>query len=134
MKKHKFLNDATYLPVTMTQFQALVNELLVPLNEVAQLHCTEESKGFNGDYMAQILMSAIHAYKHETGLVYKSELFESCINRISCHVTFHAVEEIRKRLSPEKASDPELNNPETDNPAPIQGEAHQEETPQAAQS
>jgi hypothetical protein len=134
VKKHKFLNDATYFPVTMQQFQALTNELLVPLNEVAQLHCTEDSKGFNGDYMAQIVMSAIHAYKHEVGILYKSELFESCINRISCHVTFHAVEEIRKRLNPEKAADPELTNPETDNPAPIQGESSPEETPQAAQS
>lgn len=134
MKKHKFLNDATYLPVTMEQFQALTNELLVPLNEVAQLHCTDSSKGYNGDYMAQIVMSAIHAYKHEVGIVYKSELFESCINRISCHVTFHAAEEIRKRLSPDKAADPELTNPEIDNLEPIQGEAHPEETPQAAQS
>ena len=99
VKKHKFLNDATYMPITMDQFQALTNELLVPLNEVAKLHCTEDSKGFNGDYMAQIVMSAIHAYKHEVGVIYKGELFESCINRISCHVTFHAVEEIRKRLS-----------------------------------
>lgn len=128
MKKHKFLNDATYLPVTMDQFQELTNELLVPLNEIARPNF------LSGDYFAQILMSAIHAYKHEVGIVYKSELFESCVNRISCHVTFHAVEEIRKRLDPAKAADPELNSPETDNPAPIQGEAHSQETPQAAQA
>lgn len=133
MKKHKFLNDATYMPVTMQQFQALTNELLTPLNEVAQLYCTEDSKGFNGDYMAQIVMSAIHAYEHKVGIVYKSELFESCVNRISCHVTFHAVEEIRKRLDPVQAADPELNNPETDNPVPIQGEPPSAEVPQAAQ-
>jgi hypothetical protein len=134
MKKHKFLNDATYLPVTMEQFQALVNELLVPLNEVAQLHCTEGAKGYNGDYLAQIVMGAIHAYKHEVGIVYKTELFESCVNRISCHVTYHAVQEIQGRLDPQKAADPELNDPEDDNPAPIQGEAHSEEPSQVAQS
>ena len=134
MKKHKFLNDATYLPVTMAQFEALTNELLVPLNEVAQLHCTEGNKGYNGEYLAQIVMSAIHTYKHEVGIIYKSELFESCINRISCHVTFHAVEQIKERLNPQKAADPELNNPEIDNPEPILGEANPEEPPQAAQS
>lgn len=134
MKKHKFLNDATYLPVTMKQFEALTNELLVPLNEVAQLHETGDNQGFTGEYMAQIVMSAIHAYKHEVGIIYKSQLFESCVNRISCHVTFHAVEEIRKRLNPEKAADPEASSPEIDNLAPIQGEVPADETPQAAQS
>lgn len=127
MKKHKFLNDATYLPVTMGQFEALTNELLTPINELCRPNF------LSGDYFAQILMSAIHAYKHEIGIVFKSELFESCINRISCHVTFHAVEEIRKRLDPTKAQDPELNNPEIDNPEPIQGEAHSEQTLQTAQ-
>jgi hypothetical protein len=135
MKKHKFLNDATYLPVTMEQFQALVNELLVPLNEIAQLHCTDQSKGYNGDYMAQIVMSAIHAYKHEIGIVYKSELFESCVNRISCHVTFHVVEEVKKRLQPQqKDADASLADPEADNPEPVQGEDHSEEAPKVAQS
>jgi len=128
MKKHKFLNDATYLPVTMSQFEALTNELLTPLNELARPNF------LSGDYFAQILMSAIHAYDHKTGIVYKSELFEGCVNRISCHVTFHAVEEIRKRLDPAKAQDPELSDPETDNPLPIQGEDHSDQTQKVAQS
>lgn len=128
MNKYRPVKDATYLPVTMGQFQELTNELLVPINELCRPNF------LSGDYFAQILMSAIHAYKHETGIVYKSELFESCVNRISCHVTFHAVEEIRKRLNPEKAADPEANNPETDNPAPITGEPHPEQAPQASQA
>lgn len=123
MNKYRPVKDATYLPVTMDQFQELTNELLTPINELCRPNF------LSGDYFAQILMSAIHAYDHKTGMVYKSELFESCVNRISCHVTFHAVEEIRKRLSPDKATDPEV-----DNPAPVVGEAHQEETLQTAQS
>lgn len=128
MKKQKFVQDATYLPVTMSQFEELTNELLAPINELCRPNF------LSGDYFAQILMSAIHAYPHKQGLVFKSELFESCVNRISCHATFHAVEEIKKRLSPAKADAPEANDPETDNPQPIEAETPAQTQAQASQS
>ena len=52
----------------------------------------------DADYTAQVLMSAIHALDHKHGYVKKSDLFQSCINRISCHVTYHAVQEIQARI------------------------------------
>ncbi len=95
-----FKNDSTYMPVTMQQFESLTNEILTEINKITAMGTKdgEAPSSLNADYAAQILMSALHAYKHETGLVSKIELFESCINRISCHVTYHAVNEIQERL------------------------------------
>lgn len=76
----------------MEQFEALTNEMVEAVNKVVAPHF------LSGDYVAQVLMAAIHAYDHKIGVVQKYELFESCINRISCHATFHAVDEIQKRL------------------------------------
>jgi hypothetical protein len=95
MEKTTFSKNETYLPVTMLQFEDLVNEVLDAVNKVTA------PNALNADYMAQILMSAIHALDHKHGIVKKSDLFESCINRISCHVTYHAVEEIQKKLKAE---------------------------------
>lgn len=126
MEKYKFINNVTHLPVTMQQFEDLTNEILVGINELCRPHF------LSSDYMAQILMSAIHALDHKHGYVSKADLFESCVNRISCHITYHAVEEIKKKLNPQKAADPEANNPEIDNPEPILAEVTTEEAPQAA--
>lgn len=87
-----FAEDKTYLPVTMKQFEDLTNEVLLAINQVTAPH------NLDADYTAQILMSAIHALDHKHGLVSKKDLFESCINRISCHVTYHAVQEIQARM------------------------------------
>jgi hypothetical protein len=94
----RFENDEIFLPVTMQQFENLTNEILVNVNKVC------DPNFLNADYLAQILMSAIHAMDHKHGLASKTALFESCINRISCHITFHAVEEIRKRLTKNEES------------------------------
>ncbi len=98
MTTQKFEENETYLPVTMQQFESLTNEVLTKVNEVCNPHF------LNADYMAQILMSAIHALDHKHGLVKKSDLFESCINRISCHITYHAVQEIQAKLKREAGS------------------------------
>jgi hypothetical protein len=84
----------------MAQFQDLTNEILEAINKVCTPHFLD------ADYTAQILMSAIHALDHKHGHVKKTDLFDSCINRISCHVTYHAVQEIQTRL---KAKDAEKN-------------------------
>lgn len=101
-----FAEDDTYLPVTMKQFEELTNEILTSINQVTAPHALD------ADYTAQILMSAIHAYDHKHGLVSKKELFESCINRISCHVTYHAVQEIQNRMKT-KQDETKANNPES---------------------
>jgi hypothetical protein len=97
MIKQEFEDDETYLPVTMQQFENLTNEILTAVNAVCDPHF------LNADYMAQILMSAIHSYDHKLGILKKSELFENCINRISCHITFHAVEQIQNKMKLEEA-------------------------------
>lgn len=105
--------DEINLPVTMQQFEDLTNEILVAINQVAA------PNALDADYTAQILMGAIHALDHKHGYVKKSELFESCINRISCHVTYHAVQEIQTRLKAKAAQAPTSDNP-TDNVIPIE--------------
>lgn len=101
MNKYEFKENETYMPVTMQQFQDLTNEVLVAINKVTAPH------SLDAEYAAQILMSALHAYDHKFGVVKKSELFESCINRISCHVTYHAVQQIQEKLKAANA-DPAL--------------------------
>lgn len=91
-KRQTFKQNETYLPVTMEQFQTLTNEMLTAINTHTNPHFID------ADYTAQILMSAIHAMDHKFGWIKKSDLFDSCMNRISCHVTYHAVQEIQTRL------------------------------------
>lgn len=93
------------MPVTMQQFEDLTNEILIEVNKITA------PNALDADYMAQILMSAIHAYDHKDGIVLKTHLLESCINRISCHVTYHAVEEIKNRLQNKEGT---LQSPSTD--------------------
>lgn len=92
MNKVTFTPDETYLPVTMQQFEDLTNEILTAVNKHTQ------PSNLDADYMAQILMSAIHSFPHTNGFVKKTDLFENCMNRISCHITYHAVEQIQNRL------------------------------------
>lgn len=99
MKLHTFKIDKIYLPVTMQQYEDLTNEILAAVNKVMAPHFCE------ADYLSQVLMSGIHALKHERGIVTKSELFETCINRISCHVTYHVVEEIQKKIKAKQIAD-----------------------------
>lgn len=96
MNKAKFKHEGTYLPVSPDQFQSLANELLVEMNKVAHPHF------FDGEYFAQVLMHAIHARSKKDGYVRKSDLFNECINRISCHVTFNLSEEIQARIKAKK--------------------------------
>lgn len=91
-----------YLPVTMQQFETLTNEILAEVNQLSDPHFLD------ANYMAQVLMGAIHAYDHKVGMVNKSELIESCVNRISCHVTYHAVQEIQNKLKMEAGMKPSL--------------------------
>ena len=103
-----FQEDETYLPVTMQQWENLTNEILTEFNKLADPHF------LNGDYFSQILMSAIHAYDHKVGWVSKSELFDSCVNRISCHVTYSAVQAIQARIKAEGGIKPQLVESEDD--------------------
>lgn len=108
-KKVTFKDNDTYLPVTMQQFETLTNEILTEINKVCAPHFLDS------DYAGQILMSAIHALDHKHGRVSKLALFEGCINRISCHVTFHAVQEIQTRMKAKAAANGEtldVVNPE----------------------
>lgn len=108
----ELIEDQTYMPVTMKQFEDLTNEILVEVNKVCDPHF------LNAEYMAQILMSALHSYDHKIGIVNKYDLFINCINRISCHVTFHAVEEIRRKLQAEEAKQKAMNGEAHLSPVP----------------
>lgn len=100
--------DKGYLPVTMQQFEELTNEILSEINNLCAPHFLD------ANYVAQVLMGAIHAYDHKVGWVSKSELFDSCVNRISCHVTFHAVQEIQAKIKAESGIKPTLVESEDD--------------------
>ena len=76
MIKPTFENDETYLPITMVQFETLANEILTEINKLVTPHF------LTGDYVAQIMMSAIHSMPHTIGTVKKSELFDSCVDQI----------------------------------------------------
>lgn len=99
MEPITFATDEAYFPCTMQQFEDLTNEVLTAINVVVAPHF------LTGDYVAQVLMSALHAIDHKHGIIKKSELFLSCVNRIGCHVTFHAVEEIQRKLKEQHAKD-----------------------------
>lgn len=110
MKKITFKENDTNLPLTMDQFEALTNEMVAQVNKLCDPHFLK------GDYVAQVLMSAIHALDHKIGFVKKNELFAAVLNRISCHVTYHAVNEIQAALKEkelaEKAAGIEAGNAE----------------------
>jgi hypothetical protein len=88
----RFVHDRTNKPMTMQQFQDLTNEILVELNKLTVPHMLD------ADYVAQVLMSALHGTKMETGFISKYALYESCIHRISSHLTYDAVQEIQARI------------------------------------
>lgn len=89
--------EYTFLPITMGQFEALTNEILGWVNAVANPK-GDEDKNFDAEYFAQILTSAIHALDKKLGKIKKRDLFEACLNRISCHVTYHVTQEIQERI------------------------------------
>lgn len=99
--KHTFKEDMAAMPITYPQFEALTNELLTEINKYADPHFLE------ANYFSQIVMNAIHAYDHKIGFISKSEVLSSCINRVSCHVTYAAVAEIQKKqnMQPDEESD-----------------------------
>jgi len=85
MKKVKFKENETYLPVTMEQWADLVNEFLTKFNEVAA------PKFLVAGAMEELLMQAIYHLDHDKGIILKDKLFEGCINRLSCHLTYNSV-------------------------------------------
>ena len=109
----RFVHDRTHLPVTMQQFQDLTNEILVEINKLTAPHMLD------ADYLAQVLMSAIHATKGEIGFISKYAMFESCVHRISCHLTYDAVQEIQKRIK-------EKNKPEDITVVPAEPNSEEE--------
>ena len=106
----KFKNNEMYLPVTAKQFEDLTNELLLVANEVSA------PESFSADYFAQILMSQIHSMKHDFGYVKKSALFEGCINRISCHLTYNIVQDLQAKLKAAAGEKPDANTASTEAP------------------
>ncbi len=93
MSTSKFKNNRIFMPVTLKQFEDLTNEMLTAINELTK------PNNLDADYMGQIVMSALHGQKSNQGYVFKHTLFEDCVNRVSRHVTWFAVEEIKKRLA-----------------------------------
>jgi hypothetical protein len=93
-----FASDDTYLPVTTQQFQDLTNEILAEVNKLT------DPNFLDAEYMAQILVAVIHGLKREQGIVNKTTLFQTCVNRISCQLTFNINQEIQARIK-QKAKD-----------------------------
>jgi hypothetical protein len=97
MTKQEFVEDETYLPVTMKQFEALTNEMLTALNVLSSPQLMDP------ETMAQYVHASIHHIDHSTGIIKKSELFEACVNRISNNLTFKIAEGIHSKREAEKA-------------------------------
>lgn len=109
----RFAHDRTHFPMTMEQFQDLTNELLVELNQLTAPYALD------ADYVAQVLMSALHGTKADIGFLSKYAIYESCIHRISSHLTYDAVQAIQARIK-------EKNKPE--DIATVPAEPNSEET------
>lgn len=92
--------SAQYLPVTAQQFEDLTNGILVQLNALSEPH------KFEANYVAQVVMSAVHALPHTQGLVAPNEIFDSVLNRISCHLTYNIVQDIQAKLKMEQSAAP----------------------------
>lgn len=91
------------LPITMPQFEKIVNEVVNELNQL-----TAPDGKLDGNYVAQVVMQVIHGLDHKIGRISKTDLLNGCINRISNNVTFYAVEAMRQRLEEQlKAKQPE---------------------------
>lgn len=115
-KAGSFKDNDIFLPITMQQFQDLTNEIMTEMNVVAAPNFTK------GDYVAQLVMSTLHALDHKNGRTKKSEIFLSCVNRMSCHVTYAAVQEIQRRLKEETEAAEALGE-ETGTPLEPEAEA-----------
>jgi hypothetical protein len=86
-----------YFPVTMQQFENIVNEMLAEINNLMTPYYA------SSDYMAQIVMSALHSMDRKESVFKKQELFDRCVHNVSNHVTHGAVEAIQQRLALEAA-------------------------------
>jgi hypothetical protein len=113
MQRYEFKDDETYLPATLEQFQSLTNEMVEAMNVLIAPNT------LTYDYMAQMLNSAIHSYDHKIGVVSKQALFENCLNRISCHITFYEVERIQQRLNEENQKKLEEGKDEEESPETV---------------
>ena len=107
----RFERDQTYLPVTVEQFQDLTNELLKEFNALTAPNFV------TADFFSQVLMAAIHALDHKIGFYSKSSLFDACVNRVSCNMTYQVVQEIQARLKAEQGMKPTLVPEVPDEPA-----------------
>jgi hypothetical protein len=96
------------LPVSLSQFETLVNELLVEFNKVSA------PNALDANYMAQVVMSVIHALDRKVGKVSKTELLDGCINMVSKHISYHACEAIKAQLEAEKKAAEPQQSPEED--------------------
>ena len=100
----------------MQQFQDLTNELLVEFNKLMSPHALD------GNYMAQVVHGAIHSLDRTEAKVSKTALLDRCVNMVSKHVTYHAVQEIEARMKAEKEKQTNPENPATDNVVPFDQE------------
>jgi hypothetical protein len=68
--------------------------------------------------MAQIVHGAVHQLDRKTAIVSKTELLDACINMVSKHTTFHAVQAIEAEMKAKK--DLEQQSSPTDNVVSIE--------------
>jgi hypothetical protein len=93
------------LPCTLQQFEDLTNSMLTDFNEIIA------PQALGANYMAEIVMSAIHQLDRKVGVIDRQELLNMCINMVSKHVTYHAIQAMKDQmesqsLPQEKSEDP----------------------------
>lgn len=103
MEKPNFEKDSTYLPCTLQQFQDLTNEILIEFNKLIA------PSALDGNYFADVLNGVIHSLDRKTARVSKQDLFDGCVNLVSKHVSYHAIEAMRQQLNQPSQSESDLN-------------------------
>ena len=98
MEKQTFDNDETYLPCTNQQFQDLTNEILMKFNALIA------PQALDANYFAQVVHGVIHAIDRKVAIVSKAALLEGCVNMVSKHVTYHAVEALQAAMAAQAAA------------------------------
>lgn len=98
-------SDQTYLPCTLQKFQDLTNEVLTEFNKIIA------PNALDANYFAQVLHGVIHAIDRKVGVVSKQELLNACVNMVSKHVTFHAIQALEQYMQAEAAKNGEAPPP-----------------------
>jgi hypothetical protein len=83
MTRPNFINDEIFFPLTLEQYESLVNEIFT---EVQGLTAPQ---GINPDDQSETMISVLHGYDKAKGVLSKADLFERCVRYLSSRMTYN---------------------------------------------